>query len=97
MDPDDPMCKPCMPGDPNCDGTGGGGPDPTCTDPMDPETCKDPCVIDPMQCGCPTMDPNCWPPPEPPMCPPGAMCDPNGGMTPTNVPSDFGCAGIFGT
>lgn len=106
MDPNDPMCKPCMPGDPNCDGTGGGcmpgdpncgGSDPNCMDPMDPETCKDPCVIDPMQCGCPVMEPNCWPPPEPPMCQPGEMCDPNGGMTPTNVPSNFGCVGILET
>jgi hypothetical protein len=98
MDPDDPMCKPCMPGDPNCDGTTpGGGTDPNCMDPSDPETCKDPCVIDPMQCGCTMMEPNCWPPPEPPMCQPGEMCDPNDGMTPANVPSDFGCAGMPGT
>jgi hypothetical protein len=93
MDPDDPMCKPCMPGDPNCDGTT----DPNCMDPSDPETCKDPCVIDPMQCGCTMMEPNCWPPPEPPMCQPGEMCDPNDGMTPANVPSDFGCSRMPGT
>ena len=60
---------------------------------MDPNTCKDPCVIDPMQCGCKMEDPNCWPPPEPPKCDPmnGEMCDPNGTMTPEKVPGDFGC------
>ena len=92
--PMDPGCKPepCMdPMDPNC--MGGGTTDPYCEDPMDPQTCKDPCVIDPMQCGCTSMDPNCWPPPEPPSCTgtDDTMCDPGDGMTPANVPTDFGC------
>lgn len=105
MDPSDPNCKPppcndpmdphcggmCDPGDPNC-GTG-----PICEDPMDPSTCKDPCMIDPMQCGCTMNEPNCWPPPEPPTCMPGGTCDPNDAMAPTKVPGDFGCAGVFGT
>jgi hypothetical protein len=102
MDPMDPNCKPppCTdPMDPNCMGCNAGDPgcgtmDPVCEDPMDPQTCKDPCVIDPMQCGCTAMDPNCWPPPEPPQCmgnDANTMCDPGDGMTPANVPTDFGC------
>ncbi|MDQ3341688.1 MAG: hypothetical protein M4D80_41590 [Myxococcota bacterium] len=87
MDPTDPNCMGCNANDPGCGGTT----DPICEDPMDPQTCKDPCVIDPMQCGCTTMDPNCWPPPEPPKCTGDTMCDPGDGMTPTNVPTDFGC------
>ena len=90
-DPMDPNCMGCWPGDPNCGGTV----DPDCKDPMDPETCKDPCVIDPMQCGC--TEPNCWPPPQPPKCNAGdTMCDPGDTVTPTNVPGDFGCAGMLG-
>jgi hypothetical protein len=92
MNPMDPSCGTgggggCMPGDPDCS---------NCEDPMDPTTCKDPCVIDPMQCGCTMNEPNCWPPPEPPTCDPNTMCDPGGTMTPTNVPGDFGCATAFG-
>jgi hypothetical protein len=90
-DPSDPNCMGgCMPGDPNC-GTG-----PICEDPMDPDTCKDPCVIDPMNCGCSSNDPNCWPPPEPPECMAGGTCDPGGTMTPSKVPGDFGCMGFMG-
>ena len=59
---------------------------------MDPNTCKDPCVEDPAQCGCSSMEPNCWPQPQPPECANG-MCDPDGGwMTPEHPPKDFGCA-----
>jgi hypothetical protein len=56
----DPMCG-C-----NADGTCGGCTDPNapgcvppCMDPTDPNTCKDPCIDDPMTCGCTT--PDCWP------------------------------------
>jgi hypothetical protein len=96
MDPSDPWCAckldgtcpppdPCMdPMDPNCGQQ--------CTDPMDPTTCQDPCVTDPMQCGCPPGDPNCWPPPEPPTCMEGGTCDPGDDpMAPANAPGDFGC------
>lgn len=63
-------------------------PPPPCMDPTDPNTCQDPCMGDPMQCGC---DPSgsagsCWPPPPP--------CDANGncsGMVPDHPPGDFGC------
>lgn len=89
-DPTDPNCGTCQPGDASC---GGGGAQ--CEDPMDPDTCKDPCVIDPMQCGCTSDEPNCWPPPEPPVCDANGMCDPGGTMTPENVPGDFGCMGIL--
>jgi len=97
-DPMDPNCMGCWPGDPSCGGTT----DPNCEDPMDPETCKDPCVIDPMHCGCTSQDPNCWPPPEPPTCMDdgttpdmGGTCDPGGTLTPGNVPGDFGCMGFL--
>jgi hypothetical protein len=100
----DPYCQPpCMdPSDPNCgggceaDGTCGcmdpndPGCVPPCPDPMDPTTCNDPCLADPMVCGCTSNDPNCWPAPQP--CgADGTMCDPGDGMSPTNVPEDFGC------
>lgn len=93
--------------DPNCGGGDPGG-GTMCEDPMDPTTCKDPCEIDPMSCGCAPGDMNCWPPPgQPPTCggpmdppnPPPTMdpnpgtCDPAGGMSPSNVPGNFGCKG----
>ena len=100
--PMDPNCMGggCQPGDPNCGGTM----DPVCDDPMDPQTCKDPCVLDPMTCGCNAGEPDCWPPPGPPMCDPNnpsmdggtTMCDPGGTLTPTNVPGNFGCMGLLG-
>ena len=37
----------------------------------------------------PVNDPNCWPQPEP--CDSNGMCDPGDGMTPDNLPDDFGC------
>ena len=92
-DPTDPNCMGCPPGDPNCGGT-------MCEDPSDPNTCKDPCLLDPMSCGCNAGEPNCWPPPEPPPCMDGptgpnmggtTTCDPGGGMSPSNVPGNFGC------
>jgi hypothetical protein len=48
-DPTDPMCKqPCDPmTDPMCGTT-----PPPCTNPMDPTTCKDPCMTDPSMCAC---------------------------------------------
>jgi hypothetical protein len=64
-------------------------PPPPCMDPTDPNTCQDPCMGDPMQCGCdPSEDPSmCWPPPPP--------CDASGncgsGMMPDHPPGDFGC------
>jgi hypothetical protein len=73
-------------------------PPPPCTDPMDPNTCKDPCAEDPINCGCngtPGMDPTmpnddgttmCWPPPEP--CTMESCPD---GMSPEHPPGDFGC------
>lgn len=97
--PMDPNCKPppCMdPMDPNCGGTT--DPGPICEDMTDPTTCKDPCVIDPMACGCNAGE-QCWPPPEPPQCmDPGGntMCDPAGTVAPTNVPGDFGCVAVLG-
>ncbi len=66
--------------DPNCV--------PPCENPMDPSTCKDPCIEDPAQCGCTT--PDCWTEPEP-CCDANGMCDPGDGMEPDNVPTDFGC------
>ena len=66
---------------------------------MDPNTCKDPCVVDPLACGCapdgssttmPGQDNTCWPPPEPctrENCPE----DP---WWPQNPPTDFGCNDI---
>lgn len=109
MDPTDPYCAcdaagNCPP--PTCDPNGGGTtmdpnapnmcpppPPPPCANPMDPSTCDDPCVNDPMSCGCASTDPNCWPQPEPPMCDAnGTMCDPTGGgMAPEHPPGDFGC------
>ena len=114
-DPMDPMSKcdpePCQPGDPNCEPGCDPMTDPTCPtppppcdDPMDPQTCKDPCVLDPMFCGCgsagndgtmPT-DPDdgntCWPQPDP--CT-GANCMPGDTMTPEFPPGDFGCNGTM--
>jgi len=103
MDPTDPYCwcdangdcppPTCAPGDLMCPPP----PPPPCADPMDPDTCQDPCVTDPSQCGCSSMDPNCWPPPQPPDCTISSngttgMCEPGGGwMTPEHPPTDFGC------
>ena len=88
-DPSDPNCMP--PVCPNPDPSGACPP--ACTDPNDPTTCKDPCMIDPMSCGCASDDPNCWPPPCDPKSDP--MCgDPSGGsMAPDHPPGDFGCKG----
>jgi hypothetical protein len=105
--PGDPNCVMCDPmTDPNCGGTTCDPnvdpmcptPPPPCTDPMDPNTCKDPCVVDPLACGCgmtdpntPTMDPpddnTCWPPPEPCMM---GQC-PDEPWWPEHPPGDFGC------
>lgn len=77
------------PGDP----TGGvcpPPPPPPCGDPRDPNSCKDPCMDDPAQCGCATGEPNCWPMPEPPKCDGNGRCEPNG-MAPDHPPGDFGC------
>lgn len=75
---------------------------PPCADPMDPTSCKDPCIEDPMACGCTT--PDCWPEPQPCYATMGGaneptndqpmMCDPSDGMAPDNVPGDFGCEGM---
>ena len=69
---------------------------------MDPNTCKDPCMVDPLSCGCGTdpgqMDPTypdgttddgntCWPPPEPCTM---ESC-PDDPMQPDFPPGDFGC------
>jgi hypothetical protein len=100
-DPMDPTCgcmplpdgTCCYPDDPNC---GGGTPgcdpnnpmDPNCPPPPGCENSMDPSC----QPGCndPT-DPNCcMPQPEP--CDANGMCDPGQGMTPDNLPDDFGCA-----
>jgi hypothetical protein len=64
-------------------------PPPPCVDPMDPGTCQDPCVNDPMSCGCPATDPTCWPPP--PDCDANGNCMPDGSMMPEHPPGDFGC------
>ena len=67
-------------------------------DPTDPNTCKDPCVVDPLACGCApegmggtTMndppDNTCWPPPEP--C--TNMSCPDDPLKPQYPPGDFGC------
>jgi hypothetical protein len=86
-DPTDPNCMP-PPSCPNPDASGACPP--ACEDPNDPTTCKDPCMIDPMSCGCASDDPNCWPPPCDPKTDP--MCDPSGGtMAPDHPPFDFGC------
>ncbi|MEO8705412.1 MAG: hypothetical protein ABI867_35550 [Kofleriaceae bacterium] len=98
-EPPPPMCNPMT--DPNCgpgcyaDGTcpcsdpNEPGCAPPCDDPMDPTSCKDPCLSDPANCGCMAGDPSCWPDPEP--CDANGMCDPGEGMSPANVPGDFGC------
>ena len=73
-------------------------PPPPCMDPMDPNSCQDPCMTDPGQCGCATtmnvssQPPDCWPPPQPPMCDSAGHCDPNG-VAPQHAPGDFGCGG----
>lgn len=99
--PGDPNCPPpCDPmTDPNCGVTCDPEvdamcppPPPPCTDPTDPTTCKDPCMVDPVACGCladgTTNDGmSCWPPPEP--CD-GTNC-PDDPWWPNNPPGDFGC------
>ena len=102
--PGDPNCPTC---DPNVDPSCGGTCDPTldamcptppppCTDPTDPNTCKDPCVVDPVACGCAVPEPNgttmpddntCWPPPEP--C--NMETCPDDPWWPEHPPTDFGC------
>ena len=98
-DPTDPDCKMCMPGDPNC-GTcdpmldaSCPTPPPPCENPMDPNTCKDPCMEDPALCGCDmATEMTCWPPPE--TCTSDdKMCTPDGNYMPANMPTDFGCKG----
>lgn len=105
QDPSDPNCGGCMdPSDPNCGGgctdpndpsCGGGcqadGTCPPCEDPMDPNSCDDPCVRDPGSCGCKMDEPNCWPPPVECDADANGVCDPGDGMSPDNVPGDFGC------
>jgi len=94
-DPSDPNCMgggcdangTCPP--PTCNDPNEPGCAPPCEDPMDPTSCKDPCVNDPATCGCMSNEPNCWPPPEP--CDANGMCEPGDGMTPDNLPEDFGC------
>lgn len=67
---------------------------------MDPDTCKDPCITDPQNCGCTTTanadgtmddgntDPgSCWPPPE--EC--TMQSCPDDPWAPDNMPPDFGC------
>jgi hypothetical protein len=97
MDPTDPYCNcdangMCPP--PDCDPTTNAmcppPPPPPCSDPMDINTCQDPCMADPVQCGCAMGDPNCWPPPQPPECDANGMCGGNG-MSPQFPPGDFGC------
>jgi hypothetical protein len=98
MQPPPPQCDPMT--DPTCQ-------PPPCADPNDPNSCQDPCMTDPLQCGC--MDstngsavpvgtgPNaggCWPDPLPPCS--GANCAP-GGMAPANPPGNFGCGGSTGS
>jgi hypothetical protein len=103
--PGDPDCPVCDPTDPNCGTTCDPmvdpmcpTPPPPCEDPMDPNTCKDPCMIDPVSCGCgmdptyPTMpdgttDNTCWPPPEPCTM---ESC-PDDPWQPEKPPGDFGC------
>jgi len=96
-DPTDPDCKMCLPGDPNCSGcdpmvdASCPTPPPPCEDPMDPTTCKDPCMVDPALCGCdPSTEMTCWPSPEP-CTSDGTMCTPDGNFMPANIPIDFGC------
>ena len=103
--PGDPNCDP-WPCDPTTDPMCGGTCDPTldamcpvppppCDDPMDPNTCKDPCMDDPAACGCGVVeadkmqptDGTCWPPPEP--C--NEMGCPDDPWAPENWPTDFGC------
>ena len=93
--PGDPNCEPptpCDPNDPMCCKADGSceppPPPPPCDDPMDPTTCEDPCMKDPMGCGCPPGDPNCWPEPMP--CD-DMKCDPGDVMTAEHVPTGFGC------
>ncbi|NVB85593.1 MAG: hypothetical protein HOV81_44930 [Kofleriaceae bacterium] len=97
MDPTDPYCNcdangTCPP--PTCDPATNAmcppPPPPPCTDPMDITTCQDPCMADPVQCGCALGDPNCWPAPQPPECDADGMCSGNG-MSPQFPPGDFGC------
>ncbi len=73
---------------------------------MDPNTCKDPCMVDPLACGCGsdpgdpngmtypdgTTDNTCWPPPEPCTM---ESC-PDDPWQPENPPGDFGCGGTTG-
>jgi hypothetical protein len=82
--------EPCT--DPNAPGCA-----PPCEDQMDPTSCKDPCVLDPAQCGCMPGEPNCWPPPDDGggCCSGGTgMCDPDDAVTPDSPPDDFGCTGM---
>ena len=95
----DPSCDPgaCTdPGAPNCqpcDKPAPGGSCVTiCADPTDP-SCKDPCVIDPMSCGCPPGDPACWGEPPTPCDANGTCTWPDGTVTPEFPPGDFGCEG----
>jgi hypothetical protein len=103
----DPTCKcdwwmgTCEPCDPMVDAMCP-LPPPPCEDPMDPNTCKDPCMVDPLSCGCGTdpgqMDPaypdgttadgnTCWPAPEPCTM---ESC-PDEPWQPDFPPGDFGC------
>lgn len=90
-------CEPVPPCDPTVDAMCPTPPTP-CEDPTDPNTCKDPCMVDPLSCGCGTDpgDPNgmtgddkssCWPPPEPCTM---ESC-PDKPWQPDYPPGDFGC------
>ncbi|HEY5951260.1 MAG TPA: hypothetical protein VIV40_37465 [Kofleriaceae bacterium] len=102
---EDPYCKcdwwngTCEPCDPMVDAMCP-TPPPPCDDPTDPNTCKDPCMVDPVSCGCGMTDPGdvmadgttgdgntCWPPPEPCTM---ESC-PDDPWSPENPPGDFGC------
>ncbi len=82
-----PTCKPPPP--PPCDPTTDACcplPPPPCPDPTDPNSCKDPCMTDPSQCG--TGGGGAWPAPCDPADP---SCKLGGGMLPAHPPGDFGC------
>jgi hypothetical protein len=98
-------CEPIPPCDPNVD-LMCPMPPPPCEDPTDPNTCKDPCVDDPMLCGCgvspgdpgdgTTMDPvDGMGTPEttcwPEPEPCNAMSCPDDPVEPQYPPGDFGC------
>ena len=95
----DPSAPGCLP--PGCDSDGNctspcGDPTdpgcaPPCDNPLDPASCLDPCMDDPMTCGCSSNDPGCWPVPGPCACDSSGMCEPGGAMMPDHLPVDFGC------